>query len=183
MLLCRETNHGCHRSSTSSKEALFWLVGILAVTLPLKGQPGKASDTPDPAKSSSIRGILEVDPKSGAVSLYFSMGPGLGHSTVRYLPALVGRFAPSFGVRQQSEAGGGAGPELALLAATGFELSPGHLDLPLIAPDAGMPGPVITWTYLAEHPSPACSLRPMWKFGWLSPTGAKNLHPATTSRP
>ena len=121
-------------------------LGVGAFTL--YGEPEiRADGHSSPRQAvSDRRGILEVDPASGAVSLYVPLGPGIGRTGLRYNPALVGRFAPQVGHSD----GGEGGRESVLLATTAFELSPGVLDLPL----AGAGGyerteaPLVArWTY------------------------------------
>ena len=131
-----------HGKCSPWNRTFLLIVGIQAATVQLRGQASGPFASPG---SATIRGILEVDPQSGAASLYFSLGPGISTPSFRYLPALVGRFAPQVGVQQRP--GSGSGPEPALLAATAFELSPGYLDLPLALQEAGAPGASITWTY------------------------------------
>ncbi len=83
-----------------------------------------------PQNAPGIHGILEVDPDSGAARLLFHLGPGIGRPGLRYIPTLVGRFAPQVGS-----------------APSAFELSPGSLDWPVVpnGPDEAPPG--VRWTY------------------------------------
>ncbi len=78
--------------------------------------------------------VLEVDPGTGAATLRIPLGPGVGGSGVRYVPALLGRFAPH----------GGPGP--APSAASGFELSPGHLHCRWDCGEAGAKVLSARWT-------------------------------------
>jgi|GEM_PF-5545712 len=75
-----------------------------------------SSEGPDkPRGTLGQASVLEVDPGTGAAILRIPLGPGVGGPGVRYVPALLGRFAPH----------GGPGPVPP--AASGFDLSPGHL--------------------------------------------------------
>ena len=88
-----------------------------------------ATQPSDPFKDPfRVRGLLEVDPDTGAASLFFPLGPGIGNPELRYVPALLGRFAPQVGI-----------------APSAFELSPGSLDWPLV-PSPPDEAPV-RWTY------------------------------------
>ena len=105
------------------------LLGMALGVFPAQGQekgfPGRNGPSP---------GILEVDPGSGAASLYLPLGPGIGRPGFRFVPALVGRFAPAVG----------PAPGTVPAVPDGFELSPGSLDLPLAGEG---PRPGIRWTY------------------------------------
>ena len=123
------------------------VLGILTTVVQVHGQGSSLSDAHESPGPFAVRGILEVDPESGAASLYFSLGPGIGHSPVRYLPALVGRLTPQVGIQQQVETEGGASPGPVLLAATAFELCPGYLDLPLMSMAEGRTAALVNWAY------------------------------------
>lgn len=135
----------CDRSCFSSLEKIL-LLSITCGTL-------QASDQTDPAaRGGTVRmpGILERDPASGAATLYVPLGPGIGSPMVRYIPALVGRFAPQVGMAPGSGGQMASGHRPTLLATTAFGLSPGSLDLPLV-PEAQWQGPEplpgLSWTY------------------------------------
>lgn len=86
-----------------------------------------------------IGGVLELDPQSGAASLRIPLGPGIGRVGLTYRPALVGRFAPL----AKDRGPGDPGPVLA--GRTGFELSPGSLDVGIgVVPSNHL---IATWTY------------------------------------
>ncbi len=143
--------------TTFNSKAVVGTTGLLLLVAPFcyaraneQQRPSASVATPPVAEPkaaiSAGEPILEVDPGSGAASLYFPLGPGIGPGGMRYTPALVGRMAPQVGEHPNSR-GGGDG--IALLAASGFELSPGVLDLLI---PANMRDPVdlsrlARWTY------------------------------------
>ena len=122
------------------------VVGILTAVVQVHGQESSSSTVHESPEPFAVRGILEVDPESGAASLYFSLGPGIGNAPIRYLPALVGRLAPQIGIQQRIGTAEEAKLGPTLQAATAFEPGPGYLDLPLTPMAGGRPG-VINWTY------------------------------------
>jgi len=139
MIPIKSNSSGCHdlklRIMKRASVALF-------ICITNGGNFSKAED--------GISSLLEVDPQSGAASLRIPLGPGVGRSGLRYVPALVGRFAPQVGLTALSQ-GGQTGSPVAiaptLLAATGFELAPGTLVLGF---DPGKaPGGILEamWTY------------------------------------
>ena len=134
----------------------FWAALALGFTLAAQEAPG-------------IQGLLEVDPDSGAVTLLFPLGPGIGRPGLRYLPALVGRLAPQAGT-----------------APGAFVLSPGSLDWSL-APDP----PEVRWTYpagtggAAERTAPG-GLDPvevLARFGYAPPARPDHLPHAGSAPP
>jgi len=105
------------RQSFALKDVLFTcLVAMDFGVLPLRGAS-------QPAGVADRAGILELDPETGSASMYIPLGPGLGRPGLRYIPALLGRFAPRVEMRPRCE--------LSLPSTAGFELSPGSLDLRL----------------------------------------------------
>ena len=99
------------------------------------------------ANAGGDRGILEVDPQSGAASLRLPLGPGVGRAGLKYVPALVGHFAPQVGLVPLGDENKSSKPMAVLLSATGFQLSPGTLDLSLVTGDSSGTIPVARWTY------------------------------------
>ena len=154
LLSWNKVQRGAACTPTKCKSGLF--ICTFFALAQVHGQESGRPDLPESAGSSALRGILEVDCRSGAASLYIPLGPGVGTPPVRYLPALVGRFAPQTGVRHQTGAPGGPILEPTLLAATGFELDPGHLDLPLAPPGTGWNGNGARWTYPDGTGGSAC---------------------------
>ena len=150
------------------------------------------------ARRDGMGGILEVDPVSGPVSVFVPLGPGLGCSGWRYVPALVGRFAPQAGNVSIPDSQGQAIPGPTLLTATGFELSPGSLDLPLRGYDDPANVPTVRWTYpdgsggrpcgdLALAGDPATALTrfgrvPGWVLGSFPPPWINLIRPFGPSR-
>ena len=133
-------------------------LAALALGLSLVAQPPPSGPPMD------LAGVLEVDPGSGAATLLFPLGTGVGRPGLRFLPALVGRFSPQVGS-----------------APGAFALSPGSLDWPLV------PGqPEIRWTYpdgtggCAQEPGPG-DLDPeevLARFGYAPPARQDHLpHP------
>ena len=103
---------------------------LSAQPTPGNGPSTKANPSAPPTDTRGIQGVFEVDPESGAASLFIPLGPGIGCTGLRYLPALVGRFAPQAG-----------------LAPSAFQLTPGWLDWPLIPSRPNEAPPRIRWTY------------------------------------
>jgi hypothetical protein len=77
---------------------------------------------------------------------------------MRYIPALVGRFAPQVGLPSPSHTGEPVDQVPTLLATTGFELSPGALDLWLGPAEASTGRPVARWTYPDGSGGSACGI-------------------------
>ena len=125
----------------------FLFLNTLISTSQIQGQIGRQPESTELCHSGSIHGIFEVDPESGAASLYFPLGPGIGPSPVRYTPALVGRFAPQIGTQSPATPTGIPGPGLTLLVATAMELNPGHLDFPLASQDLSRNLAGARWTF------------------------------------
>jgi len=128
---------------------IFKITCFLSITLEFL-----SAHTPiDPVPSggaAGMPGILEVDPASGATTLYLPLGPGIGNRGLHYTPALVGRFAPQAGMIPAIRANGELANWPTLLATSAFELSPGFLDLPLVLMDQSEgPGQLqgLRWTY------------------------------------
>ena len=104
---------------------------ILAVALgvlPIHGleEPSKSEPSAYRQGTSGVHGILEVDPTSGAASVYIPLGAGIGRPGLCYVPALVGRFAPQVGIAPLAAPFGGLEAAPVLIATTAFELSPGY---------------------------------------------------------
>ena len=93
------------------------------------------------------RGILEVDPQNGAATLRLPLGPGIGRPGLRFIPALIGRFAPLVGVTPPMPGMESVDQTTALVGTTGFELSPGTLEVWLVPGEgaSGLPG--ARWTF------------------------------------
>lgn len=154
------------------------LAGLLAVTLGVLPVQAEEPTVPDPC--AGHRGILETDPASGAVTLHIPLGPGVGGSGVRYVPALVGRFAPQVvGVARPGGHGPAGMPNL--LPATGFDLSPGTLDLPMVPWAEIGTGPGPRWTYPDGNGGRAAGTAPpdlegrglLQRFGYESTLGSR----------
>jgi hypothetical protein len=115
-----------------------WAIVCGALALSLGSLPAQCQTKPYPPdrlshfeEGSDIPGIFELDPGSGAASMYVPLGPGIGAADLRYIPALVGRFAPQVGMRSFTGLLGEVSSRPTLLATSGFELTPGFLELPL----------------------------------------------------
>lgn len=100
-----------------------------------------ASGNPAPAPH-RLQGILEVDPHSGAATLCFPLGPGIGHPGLQYVPTLLGRFAPRIASPSACPASPGS-----RVAASTFELSPGVLAWATASDGGAALSEEIHWTY------------------------------------
>jgi len=117
---------------------------------------------------------MEVDPGTGVVTLCLPLGPGIGRSDLRYVPVLVGRFAPRIG-------GSPADPMAVLDPSdqSGFELSPGNLELWRKPGVDAADGLAARWTYpdgsggcTREEPRSGASAASIWAaFGYGSAQG------------
>ena len=119
-------------------------------------------------------GALEVEPGTGAVSLCLPLGPGIGRADLRYVPVLVGRFAPRVAWAWADPT---AAPDPSGQA--GFELSPGDLELWCKPGADAMDALAARWTYpdgsggcTREEPRTGASVASIWAaFGYGSAQG------------
>ncbi len=146
--ICIKISDGIKLFSASRLLVLALMLGAVSrVALAQKGV--SPSDQPEPC-STILEGILNVEADSGAACLGIPLGPGIGDASLRYDPMLVGRFAPLVGLAALPSSHGGVDSAPALLATSGFALTPGTLDWKLVASGVNNdPAELaaVTWTY------------------------------------